>query len=159
MEVLFVTASFFSSIVSQGQPLCLGNNQKSQGPRSWTIERLRNSLDANLGQIVCDKDEVVDWCIDLVEMHWLDLKSAGLFLGISYWTPLKPQHINPNPLANQLLCIDFLTPSTPLIIPSQTPCLLESLIPTQKLMLDSCKIVKKQPEAVHRFLWRHFFQV
>ena len=28
--------------------------------------------------------------------------------GISSWTPLKPQHTNPNPLANQLLCIDFL---------------------------------------------------
>ena len=23
--------------------------------------------------------------------HWADLKSAGLFLGISSWTPLKPQ--------------------------------------------------------------------
>ena len=32
--------------------------------------------------------------------------------GISSWTPLKPQHSNPNPnpLANQLRCIDFLTP-------------------------------------------------
>ena len=28
---------------------------------------------------------------------------------ISSWTPLKPQHSNPNPLANQLWCIDFLT--------------------------------------------------
>ena len=28
----------------------------------------------------------------------------------SSWTPLKPQHSNPNPLANQLWCIDFLTP-------------------------------------------------
>ena len=30
--------------------------------------------------------------------------------GISFWTPLKPQHCNPNtnPLANQLWCIDFL---------------------------------------------------
>ena len=35
------------------------------------------------------------------------------------WTPLKPQHSNPNPnpLANQLWCIDFLTPLTPLTIP------------------------------------------
>ena len=39
--------------------------------------------------------------------------------GISSRTPLKPQHsnLNPNPLANQLYCIDFLTPPTPLIIP------------------------------------------
>ena len=38
-----------------------------------------NCLDAHLGQIVCDKDGVVDWCIVLVEIHWPDLKSAGLF--------------------------------------------------------------------------------
>ena len=40
--------------------------------------------------------------------------------GISSWTTLKPQHSNsnpnPSPLANQLWCIDFLTPPTPLII-------------------------------------------
>ena len=34
----------------------------------WTIGRLRNCLDAHLGQIVCDKDEVMDWWIVLVEM-------------------------------------------------------------------------------------------
>ena len=27
-----------------------------------------NCLDAHLGQIVCDKERVVDWCIVLVEM-------------------------------------------------------------------------------------------
>ena len=32
------------------------------------MERVRNCLDAHLGQIVCDKDGVVDWCIVLVEM-------------------------------------------------------------------------------------------
>ncbi len=30
--------------------------------------RLRNCLDAHLGQIVSDKDGAVDWCIVLVEM-------------------------------------------------------------------------------------------
>ena len=52
-------------------------------------------------------------------------------LGISSWTPLKPQHSNPNPnpLANQLWWIDFLTPSTPLIIPHRLPAFLESLMP------------------------------
>ena len=45
------------------------------------------------------------------------------------WTPLKPQHSNPNPLANQLWCIDFLTPPTPLIIPHRLPAFFESLIP------------------------------
>ena len=51
--------------------------------------------------------------------------------GISFWTPLKPQYSNPNPnpLANQLCCIDFLTPPTPLIIPHRLPAFLESLIP------------------------------
>ena len=30
--------------------------------------KVRNCFDAQLGQIVCDKDGVVDWCIVLVEM-------------------------------------------------------------------------------------------
>ena len=49
----------------------------------------------------------------------------------SFWTPLKPQHSNPNPnrLANQIWCIDFLTPPIPLIIPHRLPAFLESLIP------------------------------
>ena len=53
---------------------------------------------------------------------WRVLASS---LGIASWTPLKPQHSNPNPnpLANQLRCIDFLTPSTPLIIPYRLPSL------------------------------------
>ena len=29
---------------------------------------MRKCLDAHFGQIVCDKDGVVDWCIVLVEM-------------------------------------------------------------------------------------------
>ena len=43
----------------------LRDKQKSQ---VWTIGRVRNCLDAHFGQIVCDKDGVVDWCIVLVEM-------------------------------------------------------------------------------------------
>ena len=51
--------------------------------------------------------------------------------GISSWTPLKTHHSNhnPSPLANQLCCIDFLTPPTPLIIPHRLPAFLESLMP------------------------------
>ena len=41
--------------------------------------------------------------------------------------------------------------------PSQTPCLPWISYATQKLMLDSCKMVEKQSEAFHTFLW-HFFQ-
>ena len=59
---------------------------------------------------------------------WRVLASSD---GISSWTPLEPQHSNPNPnpLANQLRCINFLTPPTPLIIPHRLPAFLESLIP------------------------------
>ena len=76
--------------------------------------------------------------------------------GISSWSPLKPQHSspNPNPLANQLWCIDFLTPPTPLIIPHRLPGFLEYLMPLK----NWCKTVEKQSEALHSFLW-HFFQV
>ena len=53
--------------------------------------------------------------------------------GISCWTPLKPKHSNPNPnpypLANQLWCIDFLTPPTLLIILHRLLAFLESLMP------------------------------
>ena len=61
---------------------------------------------------------------------WRVLASSD---GIPCWTPLKPQHSNPNPnpspLANPHWCIDFLTPPTPLIIPHRLPAFLESLMP------------------------------
>ena len=59
---------------------------------------------------------------------WRVLASSN---GISSRTPLKPQHSNPNPkpLANQLWCIDFLTPPIPLIIPHRLSAFLESLMP------------------------------
>ena len=59
---------------------------------------------------------------------WRVLASSD---GISSWTPLKPQHSNPNPttLAYQLWCSDFLTLPTPLIIPHRLPAFLESLMP------------------------------
>ena len=40
--------------------------------------------------------------------------------------------------------------------PSQTPCLPWISYATQKLMLDSCKMVEKQSEAFHTFLWHYF---
>ena len=62
---------------------------------------------------------------------WRVLASSN---GISSWT-LKPQHSipNPNPLANQLWCIDFLTPPTPPIIPHKIPVVLESFMPLKNL--------------------------
>ena len=62
------------------------------------------------------------------DLIWRVLASSD---GISFWTPLKPQHSNPNPnlLAYQLWYIDFLTPPSPLIIPHRLPGFLESLMP------------------------------
>ena len=61
------------------------------------------------------------------EPIWRELDSSN---GISSRTTLKPQHSNPkpNPLANQLWCIDILTPPTPLIIPHRLLTFLESLM-------------------------------
>ena len=82
--------------------------------------------------------------------------------GISSWTPLKPQHSNPNPnpnhLAYQHWCIDFLTSLTPLTIPQRLPDFLKSLMPLKNLMLDSCKMLQKQYEAFYTFLL-HFCKV
>ena len=103
---------------------------KVTGSKVWTIGRLRNCVDAHVGQIVCDKDGVVDWCIVLVEMALSRFEECWSSSdGISCWTPLKLQHSNPNPnpLANQLWCIDYTT--TPLIIPHRLPAFLESLMP------------------------------
>ena len=71
---------------------------------------------------------------------WRVLTSSD---GISSWTPLKPQHSNPKPLANQLWCIGPLYSSHTFHHPSQTPCLRWISYATQKLMLNSCKMVEK----------------
>ena len=83
---------------------------------------VRNCLDTYLGQIVC-------WncpARNATGSIWRVLASSD---GFSSWTPLKPQYSNPNRLANQLWCIDFITPPTPLIIPPRLPAFLESLMP------------------------------
>ena len=76
---------------------------------------------------------------------WRVLASSD---GISSWTPLKPQHSypspNPNLLANQLWCIDFLTLSTPLIIPHRLPGFLESLMPLK----TDARFTQDAPKAV-----------
>ena len=75
---------------------------------------------------------------------------------ISSWTPLKPQHSNPNP--NQSTLVYWLPFSSHTSYhPSQTPCLPWISYATQKLMLDSCKMVEKQSVALHTFRW-HFFE-
>ena len=81
---------------------------------------------------------------------WRVLASS---LGISSWTPLKPQYINPIPnpnhFATQLWCIDFLTPPTPLIIHHRLPANLESLMPLKNWCSLHARCSKKQSEACH----------
>ena len=127
-----------------------GLDYRERGELSWFLS-WSNSLwqGWSCGLVQCPGGNATD-------PIWRVLASS---LGISSWTPLKPQHSNPNPkpnpLANQLLCIDFPTPSTPLIIPHRLRFPWISYA-TQKLMLDSCKILQKQSEEFYTFLW-HFF--
>ena len=72
--------------------------------------------------------------------------------GISSWTPLKPHHsnpnLNPNPFANQLWSIDFLTPPTPLIILHRVPAFLNLLCHSKthaRFMQDAPKAVWSIP--------------
>ena len=60
---LFYLLNCYITIASE-----LREYAKVTGSKVWTIGRLRNCLDAHLGQIGCDKDGVVDWGIVLVEM-------------------------------------------------------------------------------------------
>ena len=74
---------------------------------------------------------------------------------ISSWTPLKPQHSNPNPysntLANQLSCIDFLTPPTPLILPHRLCAFLEYLMPLKNWCSIRARWAKRSLEYSIRF--------
>ena len=73
--------------------------------------------------------------------------------GISPWTPLKPQHTNPNPnaLANQLGCIDFLTPPRSLIIPHRLPAFLQSLMPLKNWCSINARCSKSSLKHSIRF--------
>ena len=72
---------------------------------------------------------------------------------ISCWTPLKPQHSNPNPnrLANQLWCIDFLTPPTSLITHYRLPAFLESLMPLKNWCSTHARCSKSSLKHSIRF--------
>ena len=78
--------------------------------------------------------------------HRPDLKSLASTDWISSWTPLKPQHSNPNhnanPLAYQFWCSDFITPPTPLIMPHRLPAFLESLMPLKNWCLTHARCSK-----------------
>ena len=103
-----------------------------------------------------------EWSFELVHCPggnatdpiWRVLASSD---GISSWTILKPQYSNPNPnpLANQLWCIDFLTPLTPLIIPHRLPAFLESLMPLKNWCSIHTRCSKSCLEHSIRF-WAFF---
>ena len=80
-------------------------------------------------------------------------RGLGSSQGISDWTPLKPQHSNPNPnpLANQLWCIDFITPSPPLIITHILGAFLESLMPLKNWRSINARCSKSSLKHSIRF--------
>ena len=98
----------------------------------------------NCGLVYCPSGNATD-------PIWRVLASSD---GISSWTPLKPQQSNPNPnpLANQLWCIDFLTPPTALIIPHRLPAFLEFLMPLKNWCLIHARWSKSTLKHSIRFL-------
>ena len=114
---------------------------------------VRNCVDVHLGQIVCDKDGVVDWCIVLREMPLTRFEEC--------W-PLPTESLAELPWNLNIVTLSLtlwpinsgvLTPfsSHTSHHPSQTPWLLWISYAIQKLMLDSCKMVEKQSEHSIRF--------
>ena len=93
----------------------------------------------------------MNWCIgNATDLIWRVLASSDR---ISSCTPLKPQHSNPNPnpLANKLWCIDFLTPPTHLIIPHRLPAFLESLMPLKNWSSIHARCFKSSLKQSIRF--------
>ena len=106
---------------------------------------------------LCYKDGVVDWCIVLVEM--LPTRFEEYLSILTESLPELPENFNIVTLTLNLWPINFGL-LTPLLLPHLSSSLTDSLPSLNlfcytKLMLDSCKIVEKQSEAFHRFLW-HF---
>ena len=131
---------------TSSQPL--SSSQLSHNDSLWAHEITKSHREYGLDY---REGEELVWCPSLSNSQWQGW-SCGLVNcpggnatdpisrvlasseGISSWTPLKPQHSNPNlnlkpkPLANQLWCINFLTPLTHLIIPHRLPAFLEYLM-------------------------------
>ena len=138
---------------SKRQPLSLGisKNHREQGLDNSEGEELSwcpswsNSLwqGWNCGLVHCPAGNATN-------PTWRVLASSD---SISPWTSLKPQHSNPNPnpLANLLCCIDFLTPTTPLIIPHRLPAFLESLMPLKNWCSIHARCSKRSLKYSIRF--------
>ena len=151
----------------------LSSSQLSHNDSLWTLGITKSHreqcldykegeelYDAHLGQIVGDKDGVVNWFIVLVEMPRIRFVLASSD-GISSWTPLK---------ISIIFLVEYQSSGKPTLVfwlpysshtshhPSHTPLLPWISYAPQKLMLDSCKMLQKLSEAFHMFLWP-FFQV
>ena len=129
----------------------LGNNQshREEGLNNREAEELfwrpswSNSLwqGCSCGLVYCPGDPI-----------WRVLASSD---GISCWTPLKPQHSNPNPNPFGQSTLVYWLPYSfhTFHHPSQTPCIPRISYATEKPMLDSCRMVEKQSKEFHTFLW------
>ena len=101
------------------------------------------------------------WALGITKSHWEHCPGGNATDPIwrvlassdeiSSWTPLKSQDSNPNPLANQLWYIDFLTPPIPLIIPHRLPAFLESLMPFNNWCLIHARWTKSSLKHSIRF--------
>ena len=157
-SMTFLTYFFNSSSVSQRQPLSLGKTQKSQ---VWTVGRVRNCLDTHLGQIVCDKDGVVNWCIVLVEMSLTRFEECWPLPVESL--PELPQNLKIVTLTLTLWPINSGV-VTSLLLPHLSSSLGDSL-PSLNALSHSKTDARfmqdalKQSEAFHTFLWHNFYQV
>ena len=118
----------------------LREQPKVTGSKLRTKGRVWNCLDAHLGQIVCDNDGVVDWCIVLVEMSLTRFEECWPLLTESL--PELPKDLNIRTLIQTVSPINsggFTSLLPPrLRHPSQIPCLSWISYATQRLMLDSC---------------------
>ena len=96
--------------------------------------------------------------VNATDPIWRVLASSD---GMSTWTPLKPQHSNPNPNPNSLVnqLVYWLPYSSHTSHhPSQTHCLFWISNATHKLIFDSCKMVKSSLKHSIRFCGIFFFK-
>ena len=122
--------------------------------RAWTpalMSASTHALSRKVLSLTKQKDKIYKTKNDNIKTSFRNyITFVNTWFVISSWTPLKPQHSNPNPnrLANQLLCIDFLTPPTPLIIPHRLPAFLQFLCHSKagaRFMQDGRKAVWSIP--------------
>ena len=138
----------FEVITSGCNALVVPFQQLLEGPMKILLSERVNYLRHREQDLDYREGEELSWCTSWSNSVWQGW-SCGLVHcpagnasdliwrllafsdGNSSWISLKHQHSNPNPnpLANQMWCIDFFTPPTPLIIPHRLSAFLESLMP------------------------------